>query len=81
MPKAIIEAYFKLLVTIFYAQISCSCYLKFVKIIFIFMHLIAITVVVYKGFLASTKMFWLVTCPTNSGQKSWLSSISYNDCK
>ena len=29
MPKTIIEVYFELLVTNFYAQISCSCHLKF----------------------------------------------------
>ena len=69
MPKAIIEVYFELLVTIFFAQISCSCHLKFVKIISILMHRIAITVFVYISFPASTKMFWLVTCPTNSEQK------------
>ena len=69
MPKAIIEVYFELLVTNFYAQISCSCHSKFVKIISILMHRIAITVFVYISFPASTKMFWLVTCPTNSGQK------------
>ena len=81
MLKAIIEVYFELLVTNFYAQISCSCHSKFVKIISILMHRIAITVFVYISFPASTKMFWLVTCPTNSGQKSWPSSISYKDCK
>ena len=43
MPKAIIEVYFELLVTNFYAQISCSCHSKFVKIISILMHCIAIT--------------------------------------
>ena len=69
MPKAVIEVYFKLLVTNFYAQISCSCHSKFVKIIFILVHRIAITVFVCISFPASTKMFWLVTCPTNSGQK------------
>ena len=68
MPKAIIEVYFELLVTNFYAQISCSCHSKFVKIISILKHRIAITVLVYISFPASTKMFWLVTCPTNSGQ-------------
>ena len=69
MLKAIIEVYFELLVTNFYAQISCSCHSKFVKIISILMHRIAITVFVYISFPASTKLFWLVTCPTNSGQK------------
>ena len=81
MLKAIIEVYFELLVTNFYAQISCCCHSKFVKIISILMHRIAITVFVYISFPASTKMFWLVTCPANSGQKQWPSSISYNDCK
>ena len=57
MPKAIIEVYFELLVTNFYAQISCSCYSKFVKIISILMHGIAFTVLVYISFPASTKMF------------------------
>ena len=33
MPKAIIEVYFELLATNFYAQISCSCHSEFVKII------------------------------------------------
>ena len=47
MLKAIIEVYFELLVTNFYAQISCSCHSKFVKIISILMHRIAITVFVY----------------------------------
>ena len=69
IPKAIIEVYFELFVTNFYAQISCSCHSKFVKIISILMHRIAITVFVYISFHASTKMFWLVTCSTNSGQK------------
>ena len=44
MPKAIIEVYFEPLVTNFYAQISCSCHSKFMKIISILMHRIAITV-------------------------------------
>ena len=69
MPKAIIEVYFELLVTNFYAQISCSCHSKFWEIISILRHRIAITVFVYINFPASTKMFWLVTSPTNSGQK------------
>ena len=46
MPKAIIEVYFELLETSFYAQISCSCHSKFVKIICILMHRISITVFV-----------------------------------
>ena len=46
MAKAIIEVYFELLVTNFYAQISCSCHSKFVKTISILMHRIAITVFV-----------------------------------
>ena len=69
MPKAIIEVYFELLVANFYAQISCSCHSKFEKIISILMLRIAITVSVYISFPASAKMFWLVTCPTNLGQK------------
>ena len=69
MPKAIIEVYFELLVTNFYAQISCSCHSEFVKITSILMHRIAITVFVYISLPPSAKMFWLVTCPTNSGQK------------
>ena len=69
MSKAIIEVYFELLVTNFYAQISCSCHSKFGKIISILMNRIAIAVFVYISFPASTKIFWLVTCPTNSGQK------------
>ena len=69
MPKAIIEVYFELLVTNFYAQISCSCHSKFVKIISILMHRIAITVFVYISFPVSSEIFWLVTCPANSGQK------------
>ena len=71
MPKAIIENYFELLVTNFYAQISCSRHSKFVKIISILMHRIAIAVFVYIGFIASTNTFWLVICPTNSAQKEW----------
>ena len=67
MPKATNEVYFELLVTNFYTQISFSCHSKFVKIIFILMHRISITVFVYMSFPAATKMFWLVTCPTNSG--------------
>ena len=55
----------KLLVTNFYAQISCSCHSKFVKIISVLMHHINITVFVYISFPASTKMFWLVSYPTN----------------
>ena len=69
MPKAIIEVYFEPLVTNFYAQISFSCHSKFMKIISILMHRIAITVFVCLSFPASTKMFWLVTCTANSGQK------------
>ena len=69
MPKAITEVYFELLVTNFYAQIFCSRHSKFVKIIPILMHHIASAVFVYISFLASTKMFSLVTCPANSGQK------------
>ena len=69
MPKAITEVYFELLVTNFYAQISCNCHSKFVKIRPILMNRIASAVFVYKSFPASTKMFWLVTCPANSGQK------------
>ena len=69
MPKSIIEVYFELLVANFYAQISCSCHSKFLKIISILMHRIAITVFVCINFPVSTKMFWLVTCPTNSRQK------------
>ena len=52
MPKAIIEVYFEPLVTNFYAQISCSCHSKFMKIISILMHRIAITVFVYLSFPA-----------------------------
>ena len=55
MPKAIIEVYFELLVTNFYAQISCSCHSEFVK---------TLTVFVYISFPASTKMFSLGTYPT-----------------
>ena len=69
MPKAITEVYFALSATNFYAQTSYSCHSKFVKIISIRMHRIAITVFVSISFPASTKMFWLVTCHTNSGQK------------
>ena len=69
LPKAITEVYFELLVTNFFAQTSCSCHSKFVKIISIRMHRIAITVFVSISVPASTKMFWLVTCHTNSGQK------------
>ena len=69
MPKAIIKVYFKLLVTNFYAHIYCSSHSKFVKIISILMHRIAITVFVYISFPAPTKIFWLVTCTTKSGQK------------
>ena len=68
MPKPIIEVYFELLVTNLYAEISCSCHSKFLKIISILIHRIAITVFVYISFPASTKMFWLVICPTNSAQ-------------
>ena len=69
MPKTIIEVYFELLVTNFYPQISCSCHSKFEKTIPILMHRIASAVFVYISFPVSTKMFWLVSCPTNSGQK------------
>ena len=69
MHQAIIEVYFELSVTNFYAQISCSCHSKFVKIITIFMYRIAITVFVYISFSASTKMFRLVTSLANLGQK------------
>ena len=67
MPKAIIVVYFEFLLTNFYAQIYCSCHSNFVKIISILIHRLAITVFVYISFPASIKMFWLVTCPTNSG--------------
>ena len=69
MPKAIIEVYFEILATNFYALISGSCHSKFVKIISIFMHRIAISVLIFISFPASTKMFWLVIYPANSGQK------------
>ena len=57
MPKAITEVYFELLVTNFYAQISCSCHSKFAKIISILMHRIAITVFVYTIFPGQPKCF------------------------
>ena len=44
---------------------------KIYEIISILMLRRAITVFVYISFPASIKMFWLVTCPTNSGQKYW----------
>ena len=69
MPKTKIEIYFELLVTNFYAQISCSRHSKFVKIIPILMHRIASAVFVCITFPASTKTFWLVTTAANSGQK------------
>ena len=69
IPKAITEVYFELLVMNFYTQISCSRHSKFVKIIPILMHCIASAVFVYTSSPASTKMFWLITCPANSGQK------------
>ena len=69
MPKAIIKVYCELLVTNFCTQISCSCHSKFLKIISILMHRTAIFVFVYISFPASTKIFWLVTSPTNSRQK------------
>ena len=56
MLKAIIKVYSELLVTNFYAQISCSVHLKFVKIITILMHLSVCTVFVYVSFPASTKL-------------------------
>ena len=68
-PRAINKVYFELLVTNFYAQISCSRHSKFVKIIPILMHRIASAVFFYISFPASTKMFWLVTCSANSGQR------------
>ena len=68
MPQAVTEVYFELFVTNFYAQISCSRHSKFVKIIPILMHCIASAAFVYTSFPASTKMFWLVTCPANSEQ-------------
>ena len=49
MLKTIIEVYF---LTNFYAQISCSRHLKFVKIISNLMHRIGITVFVYISFAA-----------------------------
>ena len=51
------------------------------KIIPILVHRIASAVFFYIGFPASVKMFWLVTCPANSGQKQRSSSILYNNCK
>ena len=69
MPKAITEVYFELLVTNFDTQISCSRHSKFVQIIPILMRRIANAVFVYISFPASVKIFWLLTCPANSGQK------------
>ena len=69
MLKAIIEVYFELLVTNFYAQISWSCHSMFVKIITILMHHTASTLFAYITFSTSTRMFWLVTCPAHLGQK------------
>ena len=69
MPKAITEVYFELLVTNFHAQISCNRHSKFVKITPILIHCIATAIFVYISFPASAKVFWLVTCPANSGQK------------
>ena len=69
MPKAITEIYFELFVTNFHVQISSSRHSKFVKITPILMHRIATAAFVYISFPASTKVFWLVTCPTDSGQK------------
>ena len=68
-PKAITEVYFELLVTNFNTQISCSRHSKFVQIIPILMRRIANAVFVYISFPASAKIFWLLTCPANSGQK------------
>ena len=68
VPKTINEVYFELLVVNFYAQISCSRHSKFVKTTPIFMHHITSSVFVYISFPASTKIFWLVTCPENLGQ-------------
>ena len=57
MLNAITEVYFELLVTNFYAHISCSCHSKFVKIISILMHRIAITVCLHKLSLANQNVF------------------------
>ena len=70
MLKAIIEVYSELLVTNFYAQISCSRHSKFIKIIFTLMHRGVSAVVAYIRFPALTKLIWLVICPTNSEQKN-----------
>ena len=69
MLKAIVEVYFELLVTNFYAQIFCNRYSKFVKIILILMLRTVSAVFVYISFPASIKLFRLVTCPTKLGQK------------
>ena len=57
MLNAITEVYFELLVTNFYAHISRSCHSKFVKIISILMHRIAITVCLHKLSLANQNVF------------------------
>ena len=69
MLKAIVEVYIELLVTNFYAQIFCNRHSKFVKIIPILMLRTFSAVFVYISFPPLIKLFWLVTCPTNSGQK------------
>ena len=57
MLKAIMKVYSELLVTDFYAQISCSVHSKFVKVITTLIHLSICAVwLVYVSFPASTKL-------------------------
>ena len=65
----IYKVYSELLITNFYAQISCSRHLKLMKIILIVIHCAVSVVFIYRNFPAWTKLNWLVTCPTKSRQK------------
>ena len=57
MLKATIKVYSELLVTDFYAQISCSVHSKFVKVVTTLIHLYICAVwLVYVSFPASTKL-------------------------
>ena len=81
MPKAITEVFFE----IFGNKFLRSDFLQSsFKVCENYSHphaLYSQCVFLYISFPASTKMFWLVTCPANLEQKLWPSSISYNDCK
>ena len=69
IPKAIIKVYSELLIRTFYAQNSISRNSNIVKIFTILIHCTVNVGFIYISFPASTKLIWLVACPTNLVQK------------